>query len=77
METIISPPTIYVTKKKCYEQFKQETLTWAEKTDLMKGKQAIAVALNLPDDDDHKITEKVFDEIELDNLKNENSFCVW
>ena len=28
METIISPPTL--TKKKCYEQFKQETLAWAE-----------------------------------------------
>ena len=41
-------------------------------TDLETGKQAIAVALNLPDNDEHTITEKVFDEIELDNLKNEN-----
>lgn len=55
METIISPPTLR--KKKCYEQFKQETLAWAEITDLEKGKQAIAVALNLPDDDEHNITE--------------------
>ena len=48
---------------------KQETLAWAEITDLEKGKQAIALALNIPDDDEHKITEQVFDEIELDDLK--------
>ena len=74
METIISPPTL--TKKKCFEQFKQETLAWAEITDLEKGKQPIAVALNLQDNDEHKITEKVFDEIELDGLKNENGLSI-
>ena len=74
METIISPPT--QTKKKCYEQFEQETLAWAGITNLEKGKQAIGVALNFPDDDEHKITEKVFDEIELDDLKNENGLSI-
>ena len=74
MESIISPPTL--TKKKSYEQFKVETLAWAQVTDLNKEKNAIAVALNLLDYDEHKISERVFDVIELDDLKSENGLSI-
>ena len=60
METLSNPPSL---TRKSYEQFKQETLAWAHITDISKKNQAIVVALNLPEDDQQKIKEKVFDEI--------------
>ena len=44
-------------------------LAWREITDLAKNKQGIAVALSLPEDDEHQIKEKVFDQIYIDDLK--------
>ena len=56
-------------KAKTYERFKQEVLAWREITDLAKNKQGIAVALSLPEDDEHQIKDKVFDQISIDDLK--------
>ena len=48
MTTAIDPPLL--TKKKSYEQWKLETLAWTEITDVCSEKQAITVALLLPED---------------------------
>ena len=73
METLSNPPSL---TRKSYEQFKQETLAWAHITDISKKNQAIVVALNLPEDDQQKIKEKVFDEIGLDDLHSENGLSI-
>ena len=69
MTTRINPPSLE--KAKNYELFKQEVMTWKEITDLAKNKQGIAVALSLPEDDEHQIKDKVFDQIPLDDLKSD------
>ena len=43
-------------------------------TDLNKEKQAVAVVLNLPDD--NIIKEKVFEELTLENLNSENGLSI-
>ena len=68
MTTKISPPSLNSTKS--YERFKQELLAWREITELKKEKQGIAVALSLPEDDENRIKDKVFDQISLDDLKS-------
>ena len=62
----ISPPDL----KKCktYERFKQELVAWRTVTDVDKKKQAVAIALSLPQDGDFQIREQVFDELELETL---------
>ena len=57
-----------------YELWKKEIKAWATITELSKEKQAIAVALSLPKDD--KIKEKVFGELTLDELNNENGLTI-
>ena len=74
MTTKINPPSF--NSAKSYERFKQELLAWREITELSKNKQGIAVALSLPDDDENKIKDKVFDQIALDELKNENGLNI-
>ena len=74
MTTRINPPTF--NKEKNYERFKQELLAWKEITDLRQDKQGIAIALSLPEEDESKICEKVFDQIPLDDLKSEDGFTV-
>ena len=74
MTTRINPPTF--NKEKNYERFKQELLAWKEITDLRQDKQGIAIALSLPEEDESKIREKVFDQIPLDDLKSEDGFTV-
>ena len=61
---------------KNYERYKQELLAWKEITDLDGRKQAIAVALSLPEEDDTQIRDKVFDQLPLEDLKKENGFSV-
>ena len=61
----ISPPEF--SKSKSYERYKQELTAWREVTDLKKEKQGIAIALSLPENDN--IREKVFDELDIDDLK--------
>ena len=70
MTTRINPPSLG--KGKTYEHFKQEVLAWREITDLAKTKQRIAIALSLTEDDECKITDKVFDQISLEDLKSED-----
>ena len=74
MTTKINPPSF--NSAKTYERFKQELLAWREITELSKNKQGIAVALSLPDDDENKIKDKVFDQIALDELKDENGLNI-
>ena len=71
MATKITPPTLKP-KVRSYELYKQELLAWREVTDLDKKKQAVAIALTLPEDDDSKIREKVFDQIDLADLKKDD-----
>ena len=59
-----------------YKLLKLQTQAWAVGTKLSKEKQAVAVALSLPEDDKRKIKEKVFGELELDVLNSENGLSV-
>ena len=74
MSLTVNPPTL--TKVKTYERFRQETLAWTEITDLGKEKQAIAIALSLPEEDETKIREKVFDQLQLEDLKGGNGMSI-
>ena len=74
MATEISIPTL--TGSTNYELWKLQTQAWTVVTELSKEKQAVAVALNLPEVDKRKIKEKVFGELELDELNSENGMSV-
>ena len=74
MATEISIPTL--TGSTNYELWKLQTQAWTVVTELSKEKQAVAVALNLPEDDKRKLKEKVFGELELDVLNSENGMSV-
>ena len=74
MATKISIPRL--TGSTNYELWKLQTQAWTVVTELSKEKQAVAVALNLPADDERKIKEKVFGELELDVLNSENGMGV-
>ena len=74
MTIIINPPAF--NKTKSYERYKQELLAWKEVTDLSSRKQAIAVALSLPEDDETQIRDKVFDQFPLEELKKENGLSL-
>ena len=69
MATKINPPNLTSVP---YELFKQKLLPWREVTDLSKDKQGVAIALSLPEEDKNKIQEKVFNEIGLDKLKQDD-----
>lgn len=70
MSTKIETP-VYNADSKPYERYKQELYAWREITNLAKEKQAIAIALSLPENDPKNIREKVFDEISLADLKKD------
>ena len=74
MVTEINPPILK--KSTSYELWKLETLAWTIITDLSKKKQAVAVALRIPDDDKYNIKEKVFCELKLDDLNSENGMNI-
>ena len=74
MALTVNPPTL--TMVKTYERFRQGTLAWTEITDLGKEKQAIAIALSLPEEDETKIREKVFDQLQLEDLKGVNGMSI-
>ena len=59
-----------------YELWKLETLAWTVVTDLSREKQAVAVALSLPEDDKNNIKEKVFGGLKLDDLNSENGMSL-
>ena len=65
----INPPDF--AKCKTYELYKVELEAWQAIADLTKEKQAIAVALSLPQTPDTTgIRERVFDELESSDLKH-------
>ena len=74
MTTRINPQIF--NKRKNYEGFRQELTAWKEITDLSKDKQVIAIALSLLEDDESQIREKVFDQIPVDDLKNDDGLTV-
>ena len=74
MATEIRIPTL--TGSRNYELWKLQTQAWTFVTEMSKEKQALAVALNLPEDDKWKIKEKVFGELELDVLNSEKGMSV-
>ena len=74
MGTAVNPPIL--TESTSYELWKLETRAWSVITDLGKEKQAIAVALNLPNTEKNGIKERVFDELELNDLKRENGMDI-
>ena len=74
MTIIINPPAF--TKAKSYERYKQEILAWKEVTDISSRKQAKAVALSLPEEDETQIRDKVFDQLPLEELKKENGLSL-
>lgn len=59
---------------KTYEQYRIELTAWREVTDLDKSKQGIAIALSFPEQDEHKLREKIFSELSIDDLKTDNGF---
>ena len=74
MATEIRIPTL--TGSRNYELWKLQTQAWTFVTEMSKEKQALAVALNLPENDKWKIKEKVFGDLELDVLNSENGMSV-
>lgn len=74
MTTRINPPAFNSVKS--YERFKQEILAWREITELSKSKQGIAVALSLPEEDESRIKDKVFNQISIDDLKGEDGLDI-
>ena len=74
MATEIRIPAL--TGSRNYELWKLQTQAWTFVTEMSKEKQALAVAMNLPEDDKWKIKEKVFGELELDVLNSENGMSV-
>lgn len=67
MAARINPPVFH--EERGYDRYKLELLAWKEVTDVSKKKQGIAIALSLPD----RVKEKVFDNVELDTLKGDDS----
>ena len=61
---------------KTYEQYRIELTAWCEVADLDDSKQGIAIALSFPDQDEHKLREKVFSALSINDLKAENGFNV-
>ena len=61
----VLPPSF---KGKSYERYRIELDAWKEITDLDKNKQAVTIALSLPEDDETRIREKIFDELKIEDL---------
>ena len=55
-----------------YEQWKLQTKAWTVITDISREKQAIAVALFLPEDHESRIKEKVFQHFQPEELQKES-----
>ena len=45
-------------------------------TDLDKSKQGVAIALSFPEQDEHKLFEKVFSKLSINNVKTEDGFDI-
>ena len=58
--------------EKPFERYKQEIKAWSRTTSVEKKKQGLSVALSLPEDDPSNIRDKVFNELDLDSLENDD-----
>ena len=63
----LQPPS-YVSETKTYEEYKRELNGWALVTNVEKSKQAIVVALSIPDDAEGNIKQKIFAELTNEEL---------
>ena len=63
----LQPPS-FVSETKTYEQYKRELNGWALVTSVEKTKQAIVVALSIPDEAEGNIKTKIFAEMDTDQL---------
>lgn len=73
MATKINPSNL---TSVAYELYKQKLLAWHGVIDLSKDKQGVAIALSLPEEDNNRIQEKVFNQIGLDQLKRDDGFDI-
>ena len=67
----VKPPT-FISDTKTYEEYVRELKCWALVTNVEKAKQAIVVALAIPDEQEGSIKKKVFSEIPTEELNAEN-----
>ena len=67
MTSKLEPPT-FVSEKKSYESYRRQLTTWMRASAVEANTQALVVALSLPDDDDSNIKEKVFSELDTEDL---------
>lgn len=74
MSIRISPPTFH--KSKNYELYRTEILAWSEVSELQRTKAGIAVALSLPESNETLIREKVFSQLSIAELKQENGLDI-
>ena len=74
MEISINLPTF--NKRKSYENLRQELLAWSEITDISKSKQGIVIALSLSENDETQISDKMFDQISIDDLKSDDGLRI-
>ena len=58
--------------EKPYERYKVELQAWSLTTSAEKAKQGLLVALSLPEDDASNIRDKVFSELDLNELKKDD-----
>ena len=73
MSSKLLPP---VFANKTYELFKSQLEAWELVTELPVEKRGIYIALNLPDNHDTKIKEKVFEGIKLVDLNKTNGLKI-
>ena len=66
-----SPP-VFNSKEKPYDRYVEELKAWCFVTELDKKKQGVAVALSLPENDPSGIRDKVFNELKLENLSQDD-----
>ena len=69
MSSKLLPP---VFANKTYELFKSQLEAWELVTDLVEEKRGIYIALNLPDNHESKIKEKVFEGNKLADLNKKD-----
>ena len=72
MSMKLNPPDF---SSKSYEQYRLELSAWEKITNLDKKKQAIAIALSLPENDKTAIRQRVFEELSLDELGGDDGLA--
>ena len=65
-------PIPILTEEKSYERYKLELTCWLKLDVLEKSKQGIAIALSLPEKHSSKIKDKVFNQLTIEQLGEED-----